>query len=119
VADKEILPLVEQTLDRSDPRRWYYALMDYGTTLKKEVGNANRQSRHYRKQPPFHNSDRKIRGAIVRMLLAESPLQEDRIEQYFQVPPERISAILKELQKDGLVREEKGCYLIVPDIDLT
>jgi len=26
----EILPLVDQTLDRKQPRPWYYALMDYG-----------------------------------------------------------------------------------------
>ena len=35
VTDREILPLVERTLDREEPRDWYYALMDYGATLKK------------------------------------------------------------------------------------
>ena len=34
ISDKLILPLVEATLDRSDPRSWYYALMDYGVNLK-------------------------------------------------------------------------------------
>ena len=35
VADAEILPLVERTLDAKNPRRWFYALMDYGVMLKK------------------------------------------------------------------------------------
>lgn len=30
VCDKEILKLVEQTVDKHNPRDWYYALMDYG-----------------------------------------------------------------------------------------
>jgi A/G-specific adenine glycosylase len=30
IADAEILPLIEKTLDAADPREWYYALMDYG-----------------------------------------------------------------------------------------
>ena len=39
VSDKEILPLIEQMLDRKDPRKWYWALMDYGVMLKKEFAN--------------------------------------------------------------------------------
>ena len=35
VADADLLPLVELTLDRERPRDWYYALMDYGAWLKK------------------------------------------------------------------------------------
>ena len=35
VGDREILPLVEQTLDHHNPREWYWALFDYGTHLAK------------------------------------------------------------------------------------
>ena len=35
IEDAHILPLVEQTLDASDPRSWYNALMDYGAMLAK------------------------------------------------------------------------------------
>ena len=38
VTDKELLPLVEATLDHEDPRTWYYALMDYGSALKTTCG---------------------------------------------------------------------------------
>ena len=37
ITDSEIMPLVEQTLDREAPRQWYYALMDYGNMLAKSV----------------------------------------------------------------------------------
>ncbi len=33
VPDSLIIPLVEKTMDRENPREWYYALMDYGTRL--------------------------------------------------------------------------------------
>jgi A/G-specific adenine glycosylase len=53
VRDTEILPLIKKTLDTSNPRKWYYALMDYGVMLKKEQQNPNRKSAHYQKQSPF------------------------------------------------------------------
>jgi A/G-specific adenine glycosylase len=53
VKDKEILPLVERTLDIRSPRTWYHALMDYGAMLKKEEHNPNRRSAHYTRQAPF------------------------------------------------------------------
>ncbi|MBT8334156.1 MAG: A/G-specific adenine glycosylase, partial [Deltaproteobacteria bacterium] len=49
VHDRDILPLVEQTLDSQRPREWYYALMDYGVMLKKTIGNLGRRSSHYTK----------------------------------------------------------------------
>jgi A/G-specific adenine glycosylase len=58
VNDNEILPLVKQTLDTSNPRRWYHALMDYGVMLKKRHQNPNRKSAHYHKQGPFEGSNR-------------------------------------------------------------
>ncbi len=33
VSDRELLPVLEQALDRADPRTWYWALMDYGAAL--------------------------------------------------------------------------------------
>ena len=48
ISDKQILPLVQATLDREDPRSWYYALMDYGVFLKRQASNPSRRSTpHY------------------------------------------------------------------------
>jgi len=44
IHDKEILELIEKTLDHENPREWYYALMDYGVMLKKTVGNLNKRT---------------------------------------------------------------------------
>ena len=50
IADAEILPLVERTLDAKNPRRWFYALMDYGVMLKKSGPNPSRRSAHHARQ---------------------------------------------------------------------
>jgi A/G-specific adenine glycosylase len=69
VNDKEILLLVEATLDTKNPREWYYALMDYGAQLPKLARkNSNIQSKHYAKQSKFKGSLRELRGKIVRSL---------------------------------------------------
>ncbi len=44
VSDARILPLVESTMDRENPREWFYALMDYGTMLAAAGENANTRS---------------------------------------------------------------------------
>jgi A/G-specific adenine glycosylase len=74
VRDREILPLVDQTLDRKQPRPWYYALMDYGSMLKRAAPNPNRRSAHHQRQAPFADSDRQIRGLILKALLGSPAL---------------------------------------------
>jgi A/G-specific adenine glycosylase len=69
VHDKEILSLVEKTLDKKNPREWYWALMDYGSYLGKTVPNPNKKSRHYTVQKKFKGSDREIRGKVLELLL--------------------------------------------------
>ncbi|MDR2898289.1 MAG: A/G-specific adenine glycosylase [Spirochaetaceae bacterium] len=77
VDDKELLPLIEQTLDREHPREWYYALMDYGAALKKSVKNPSRRSSSYAKQSKFDGSLRQARGAILRALISDEALTSD------------------------------------------
>ncbi|MFX1289269.1 MAG: A/G-specific adenine glycosylase, partial [Promethearchaeota archaeon] len=49
IADQNIMPIVRKTLDHSNVRKWYYALMDYGVMLKKTHPELNKRSAHYRK----------------------------------------------------------------------
>jgi A/G-specific adenine glycosylase len=112
VKDNDILPFVEATLDRSNPGMWYHALMDYGAMLKKEIPNPNIRSLHYKKQPPFKNSDRQIRGAILRILLEKSPLSYSELEEMIREPGTRIRIIIDQLKADGLVQKRKGRYSI-------
>jgi A/G-specific adenine glycosylase len=70
VTDDEILPLVEITMDKREPREWFYALMDYGSTLPRVLkNNPNKKSAQYKVQSSFIGSQRQIRGSIVRLLL--------------------------------------------------
>lgn len=112
VSDREILPLVEETLDRSDPRNWYYALMDYGTMLKKEGQKTHRRSVSYRKQTPFQGSDRQVRGAILRLLVSGKALPEAELVGHIGTTVEKVRTNLLELAKEGFVRETAEGYTI-------
>ncbi len=68
ISDKQLLPLIEQTIDRNNARQWYYALMDYGVHLKQNLPRINSASKHYTKQSQFIGSKRQVRGAIIKIL---------------------------------------------------
>jgi A/G-specific adenine glycosylase len=107
VKDKEILPLVQGTLDTRSPRRWFHALMDYGAMLKSEKHNPNRRSAHYNRQAPFQGSNREIRGLILKTLLEKPELPEVELIRAVAKSPERVRSIIAQLTKEGfLVRKE-------------
>lgn len=69
VSDDDLLPLIEKALWRKNPRRWYWALMDYGALALKGIPNPNRRSRHYARQSPFLGSGRYARARVLKFLL--------------------------------------------------
>lgn len=113
VHDAEIMPLVEKTLDRKHPREWYYALMDYGTALKKELPNPNRRSRHYTKQPRFEGSARQKRGAILRFILAHPGSSLAGIAHHLSLSPAEILPLTEQLVTEGFLQHIKKRYRIV------
>ncbi len=112
IADTEILPLVEQTLDRADPRSWYNALMDYGAMLKRELANPNRKSAHHVRRSPFENSNRQVRGRILNVLVTESPLTQAQIVRRTGMDPERVKKNLLQLEKEGFIRRKGKTHCI-------
>ncbi|MFO8064799.1 MAG: A/G-specific adenine glycosylase [Spirochaetota bacterium] len=108
VHDRDILSLVAQTLDREQPRRWYYALMDYGAMLSKWVPNPNRRSAHYARQSPFENSNRQIRGRLLRVLGDEGSLEAAELPDTIGFSAERVHAVLDSLEKEGFIRTDEG-----------
>ncbi len=104
VRDRELLPLIEMTLDRKHPRRWYHALMDYGVKLKEE-DNAARRSAHHRPQSRFRGSRREARGSILRTLLQTGPLPTAALASRIGSWDARFDDALTTLQRDGLVME--------------
>lgn len=107
VHDDEILPLVAVTLDKQDPRTWYWKLMDYGTKIKAEQGNVARLSRHYVKQSRFKGSQRELRAAILRSLLKAKKTTQQLRQLH---PDERLEIVLHSLVKEGLVTQENGYF---------
>ena len=112
VADSEIIVLVERAMDRSHPREWYYALMDYGTYLNTVSVNPNRKSDRYSKQSRFEDSDRQLRGKVIKYLLGRVLASIDDIAQATGCTRERLMPILDSLEKDGLVTRDAIMYRI-------
>jgi A/G-specific adenine glycosylase len=108
VKDSEILPLVEQTLDKARVRDWYYALMDYGAMLKTLEHNPNRRSAHYHVQAPFRDSDRQIRGLILSVLLKHPVLAEDRLVHLVGKDETRTRRIIESLADEGFLKRDRN-----------
>ena len=108
VDDRQIIKLVEKTVDKEHPREWYYALMDYGVMLKRTVGNLNRISKHYSKQSRFVGSDRQLRGKILQLLLDNDTVMIDDTVRLLGENPERVNSIVSSLCSDNLVLREKN-----------
>ena len=104
VNDKEIMSIVKKTVDKNNPRKWYYALMDYGVMLKKIHPGLSKRSVHYRKQAPFKGSSRQIRGELLEMLIKNGTISLSKIQKRFIVNDrKRIKNILNQLQKEGFI----------------
>jgi len=114
VHDSEIFPLIEKTLDRDNPRQWYYALMDYGVMLKKQLVNPSRKSKHHVKQSKFEGSDRQIRGLLIKLLTTHHRRVEEQllIDEVCLFPnikasAERVASILEGLREEGMVKKDR------------
>lgn len=88
-------------------RHWYWALMDYGTFLKQQVGNVSRASTHYTKQSVFKGSKRQIRGQVLR-LISQMPMTTHELQT--AVPDARLAGVLDDLEKEGLIQNNKSTY---------
>ncbi len=108
VTDGELVAEVGRTLDTSDPRHWYYALMDYGSYLGTKISNPNRRSAHYRRQSPFEGSDRQVRSAVIRLLLREGPLPEGKISNIIGAGKDRTGRLIDALVHEGFVLRRRG-----------
>jgi A/G-specific adenine glycosylase len=112
VHDDELRPLIEQTLPPGDSRTWYNALMDYGSMLKSKEANPNRRSAHYTRQSPFENSNRQVRGAILKTLVADSPLTAAQIMKRTDMDSVRIQENLVQLELEGFISKKGRNYFI-------
>lgn len=104
VPDSKVWPLIHATLDRRDPIRWYSALMDYGTWLKRQVPNPSRQSKHYAKHSPFNGSSRQLRGQVLKAILTAGSITPVALrKQLPKVEPKRLDEAVGKLMAEGFL----------------
>lgn len=106
VSDKEVLQLVQDTMDTEHPREWFWALMDYGASLKSQgLGRLN-ASKHYKQQSPLKGSVREVRGQIIRLLTA-GPMAAN-VLMHECGDDARYPRAVAGLKSDGLITEANG-----------
>ena len=114
IRDRDVMEYVEAVLDRNEPRGWYYAMMDYGVYLKRAVPNPNRRSAAYHRQAPFENSDRQIRGALLKLLVRHGSLPVEDVYAALEIyEKSRVERCLQTLECEGFIAAENQVYRIV------
>lgn len=108
VTDTELMPIIEQTLDKESPRHWYWALMDYGGFLKSRHSNPSRQSKHHIVQADFAGSRRQLRGKLLGFLRQPRTLEE--LEREISDP--RLLSTLDDLCSEGLISSQGDQYTL-------
>jgi A/G-specific adenine glycosylase len=112
VPDSELVPVFEAVLDREDPRTWLYALMDYGSHLKRTMPNPSRRSRHHARQGPFEGSRRQKRSLLLRSVMAMPGSVSGEIAESAGVGYEEAALLLDELADEGFLAREGDAYEI-------
>lgn len=106
VSDEQIREKLEQTLDYTNPREFYWALMDYGTRLKQQGHGKISRSKHYKKQSTFNGSIRQLRGRILRELMNSNETTEQQLIQ--RLEDERTTDAITQLISEKLIAENHG-----------
>jgi A/G-specific adenine glycosylase len=108
VGDNTLKLILEKTIDTQHPREFYWALMDYGTWLKKNNAGVITKSKHYKKQSPLKGSIREVRGQIIRALTTDT-MNIKTLRMEFKNDP-RFDPALQGLVRDGLVEKSNNSF---------
>jgi len=106
---------IQATCSPFSPKTFYWAMMDYGSYLKSQVPNPNKQSQHYSVQSRFEGSNRQLRGKVLAFLLTKSQASETELlslaksEQQYN----NFVNILKQLQKEGFIQKNQSKYILL------
>lgn len=103
VNDKQIEIMLEKVVDTKNPRKFYSAMMDYGTYLKGQGVKTHRKSTTYQKQSPFKGSFRQIRGLLVRIYTKEGINAVHKIISAEKDRKAEYKKALESLKKEGVV----------------
>ena len=122
ISDSDIMPYVEASLLRKNPRLWYSALMDYGSEALKHIKNPNRKSRHHMKQSKFEGSSRYARSKLLQYLLYKERATFGDIRNFFSDAEkleayhskEAIQKLLDEMAEEGFLYCRDGKWMVSP-----
>lgn len=115
VKDADVMPVATKAAEGEDPRLWHWALMDYGSYLKRSGVKNNARSAHYAKQRAFKGSLREVRGAILKavaeghllhLLQSGRPAEGALLRLPFS--EQMLWRALESLVRDGLIVRERG-----------
>jgi len=103
------MPLIAATLDRDNPRQWYYALMDYGSMLKQLHPNPGKRSKQYSLQSRFEGSNRQLRSRLLRQIIAQPGITAQQLLALTAARQEIVLGNLEAMQREGfLIRKGRG-----------
>ncbi|HSW74500.1 MAG TPA: hypothetical protein VLG16_01375 [Candidatus Saccharimonadales bacterium] len=117
VSDKALQPLIETAVLRATqsgnpnhtPRTWYWALMDYGSYLKKTLPNPSRRSKSYKRQTTFQGSLRQVRGQVLK-LLTNGQQSYGALQQV--IADDRLAEVLQALTHEELIKQNGSSYCL-------
>lgn len=109
VHDKDILTVVTKLLDESNPRTWYWALMDMGARLKSQRTAHLPKMVAYKKQSLFKGSTRQLRGIVIKCL-TESPHTIEQLQQ--KTKDQRLDDVLLALTAEGLISQHGTKFIL-------
>ncbi|MHB8651802.1 MAG: HhH-GPD family protein [Minisyncoccota bacterium] len=110
IPDKKLLPLIQATLDKKNPRAWYWALMDYGSSRVKHIPNPNHKSKHYVRQSKFKGSNREVRGKILKLLIHYQTITETKLRKLIQ--GDNLIQNLVALEHEEFIQKHGKTYTI-------
>ncbi len=112
IRDDELMPFLRSVLSKKNPREWYWALMDYGTHLAEVLkrDNPNKRSAAYHRQSKFEGSNRKVRGAIIRVLNDGKEKTKKEISFLIKEDSVRLEKLLSDLIREGFLHYTKNKY---------
>lgn len=111
LSDADLIPIATLAAKGQDPRKWHWALMDYGSFLKQSGVRNNAQSAQYVRQSKFEGSLRQLRGAILRHLHHQRlSLEQVKMAVSKEIRPSKakppIVKALAGLERDGLIKKQ-------------
>lgn len=112
VSDRDIMPLVAATLDHTNPREWYYAVMDYGTMLKQRHPNPGQRSSHHTRQSSFEGSNRQLRSRILRQIIAQPGITVKQLLSAMPAEHDMVLANIEAMQREGFLMKKGRGYRI-------